>query len=258
MISEGEADKRKATPAAAGLFFWRLRRFPQASLGNSLTQKSQRRNAGFSLVRRDRDSNSGTKIIGHSLAGCCITTLPPLQELSAWDSRARELREGKNSEILSLPASQTEGVCILPTEHRFWCFFRSMKLNNSMKKFLFLGAFAFFALTASAQSTEAPADNKAKTEQTCSKDKKASCDKSKSARLLLQGCFCLYGRQGRFMRQVQDSLAAAPRVLLPLQTPRVRLAASLLLPDAAPRARLQMQATRSPRRTRSVATKPRA
>ena len=68
-----------------------------------------------------------------------------------------------------------------------------------MKKFLFLGAFAIFALTASAQSTEAPADKKAKTEQTCSKDankatcskdankatcskdQKASCDKSKSA-----------------------------------------------------------------------------
>ena len=58
---------------------------------------------------------------------------------------------------------------------------RSQKLNNTMKKFLFLGAFAIFALTASAQSTEAPADKKAKTEQTCSKDQKASCDKSKSA-----------------------------------------------------------------------------
>ncbi|MGB1481141.1 MAG: hypothetical protein ACPG66_07190, partial [Flavobacteriales bacterium] len=59
-----------------------------------------------------------------------------------------------------------------------------------MKKFLFLGAFAIFALTVSAQSTEAPADKKAKTEQTCAKDankpacsatEKASCDKSKSA-----------------------------------------------------------------------------
>ena len=57
-----------------------------------------------------------------------------------------------------------------------------MKLNNLMKKLLFLGAFAFFALTVSAQSTEAPADNKAKTEQTCSKDaKKASCSKDKAA-----------------------------------------------------------------------------
>ena len=45
----------------------------------SWTQKSQRVDAGFWLVRRDRDSNSGTKRIGHSLAGCCITTLPPLQ-----------------------------------------------------------------------------------------------------------------------------------------------------------------------------------
>jgi len=62
-----------------------------------------------------------------------------------------------------------------------------MKLNNSMKKFLFLGAFAFFALTASAQSTEAPADNKAKTEQTCSKNQKASCDKSKSASCCSKG-----------------------------------------------------------------------
>ena len=57
-----------------------------------------------------------------------------------------------------------------------------MKLNNLMKKLLFLGAFAFFALTVSAQSTEAPADNKAKTEQTCSKDaQKASCSKDKAA-----------------------------------------------------------------------------
>ena len=56
--------------------------FPSGSseLGRpSRTQKSQRVGAGFSLLRRDRDSNSGTKRIGHSLAGCCITTLPPLQ-----------------------------------------------------------------------------------------------------------------------------------------------------------------------------------
>ena len=64
--------------------------------------------------------------------------------------------------------------------------------NTLMKKFLFLGAFAIFALTASAQSTEAPADKKAKTEQTCSKDaKKASCektcDKSKSASCCSKG-----------------------------------------------------------------------
>ena len=44
-----------------------------------LDAKKPTRCAGFSLVRRDRDSNSGTKNIGHSLAGCCITTLPPLQ-----------------------------------------------------------------------------------------------------------------------------------------------------------------------------------
>ena len=51
-----------------------------------------------------------------------------------------------------------------------------------MKKFLFLGAFALFALTASAQSTEAPAEKKAKTEQTCSKDaKKSTCSKDKAA-----------------------------------------------------------------------------
>ena len=51
-----------------------------------------------------------------------------------------------------------------------------------MKKFLFLGAFALFAWTASAQSTEAPAEKKAKTEQTCSKDaKKSTCSKDKAA-----------------------------------------------------------------------------
>ena len=44
-----------------------------------LDAKKPTRGAGFSRVRRDRDSNSGTKNIGHSLAGCCITTLPPLQ-----------------------------------------------------------------------------------------------------------------------------------------------------------------------------------
>ena len=67
---------------------------------------------------------------------------------------------------------------------------RIQKLNNTMKKLLFLGAFALFAFAASAQSTQAPADKKAKTEQTCSKDaqkssctkgEKATCDKSKSA-----------------------------------------------------------------------------
>ena len=66
----------------------------------------------------------------------------------------------------------------------------TFETQHLMKKFLFLGAFAFFALTVSAQSTEAPADKKAKTEQTCAKDankpacstdQKASCDKSKSA-----------------------------------------------------------------------------
>ena len=132
-------------------------------------------------MRRDRDSNSGTKKIGHSLAGCCITTLPPLQDLSALLSRACDLPEGKNSEILSPTTRQVEGVCILATRDGVWPSLRSQKLNNTMKKFLFLGAFAIFALTASAQSTEAPADKKAKTEQTCSKDQKASCDKSKSA-----------------------------------------------------------------------------
>jgi len=110
--------------------------------------------------------------------------------MSAFLSRACDLREGKNSEILSPTTRQVEGVCILATRDGVWPSLRSQKLNNTMKKFLFLGAFAIFALTASAQSTEAPADKKAKTEQTCSKDankttcskdQKASCDKSKSA-----------------------------------------------------------------------------
>ena len=79
----------------------------------SWTQKSQRQRAGFSLVRRDRDSNSGTKKIGHSLAGCCITTLPPLQEIPHLASRSCDLREGKNSEILSCTMRQTAGLRIL-------------------------------------------------------------------------------------------------------------------------------------------------
>ena len=71
-----------------------------------------------------------------------------------------------------------------------WDVSRIQKLNNTMKKLLFLGAFAMFAFAASAQSTQAPADKKAKTEQTASKDAqkpactkgdKATCDKSKSA-----------------------------------------------------------------------------
>ena len=57
-----------------------------------------------------------------------------------------------------------------------------------MKKFLFLGAFALFALTASAQSTQAPAEKKAKTEQTCSKDaNKATCSKDKAASCCSKG-----------------------------------------------------------------------
>ena len=57
-----------------------------------------------------------------------------------------------------------------------------------MKKFLFLGAFALFALTASAQSTQAPAEKKAKTEQTCSKDaNKATYSKDKAASCCSKG-----------------------------------------------------------------------
>ena len=60
-----------------------------------------------------------------------------------------------------------------------------------MKKFLFLGAFALFAMTASAQSTQAPAEKKAKTEQTCSKDaNKATCSKGASASTDAKGATC--------------------------------------------------------------------
>ena len=155
----------------------------------SWTQKSQRVGAGFSLVRRDRDSNSGTKKIGHSLAGCCITTLPPLQ-VSRMTGALLRLWGGKNSEILPCTTTHAKGVCILPLQMSTRTFQRIQKLNNTMKKLLFLGAFALFAFAASAQSTQAPSDKKAKTEQTCSKDaqktsctkgEKATCDKSKSA-----------------------------------------------------------------------------
>ena len=130
-----------------------------------------------------------------------------------------------------------------------------MKLNNLMKKLLFLGAFAFFALTVSAQSTEAPADNKAKTEQTCSKDaKKASCSKDKqqdaAASPVLQPT-----PKGRPAARTSLLDAAASRVLLP--TPRARRAARTSLPVAAPRARPQHQPKarkESPRR--SAATRP--
>ena len=48
--------------------------------------------AGLRL-RRDRDSNSGTKNIGHSLAGCCITTLPPLRGAFPSESGPRIYRK---------------------------------------------------------------------------------------------------------------------------------------------------------------------
>ena len=88
---------------------------------------------------------------------------------------------------------------------------RIQKLNNTMKKLLFLGAFALFAFAASAQSTQAPADKKAKTEQTCSKDAqktsctkgdKATCDKSKSAGCCSKGASASTNAKGSFLQQV--------------------------------------------------------
>lgn len=122
------------------------------------------------------------------LAICSITTLAPLlrsSRASLW-----KLTGDKNSEISSLSHQQARDFVSWhsrPTTRPF-----VIDKNTLMKKFLFLGAFAIFALTASAQSTEAPADKKAKTEQTCSKDaKKASCektcDKSKSASCCSKG-----------------------------------------------------------------------
>ena len=185
-------------PAVAGLFFCAFVVSLKQAWGNSLTQKSQRRRWLFACAERPRfelgDQKNRSQL--SRLLHYHSATSPRFVRFL---SRACDLREGKNSEILSPTTRQVEGVCILATRDGVWPSLRSQKRNNTMKKFLFLGAFAIFALTASAQSTEAPADKKAKTEQTCSKDankatcskdankatcskdQKASCDKSKSA-----------------------------------------------------------------------------
>ena len=185
-------------PAVAGLFFCAFVVSLKQAWGNSLTQKSQRQRWLFACAERPRfelgDQKNRSQL--SRLLHYHSATSPRFVRFL---SRACDLREGKNSEILSPTTRQVEGVCILAIRDGVWPSLRSQKLNNTMKKFLFLGAFAIFALTASAQSTEAPADKKAKTEQTCSKDankatcskdankatcskdQKASCDKSKSA-----------------------------------------------------------------------------
>jgi hypothetical protein len=57
----------------------RTTRAPSMAPQMRTKQKNQRRKSlVFIILRRDWDSNPGTKILGHSLAGCCITTLPPL------------------------------------------------------------------------------------------------------------------------------------------------------------------------------------
>ena len=121
----------------------------------------------FACAERPR-FELGDQKIGHSLAGCCITTLPPLQNPHG-QTLVCDFGEGKNSEILYCTATHAKGVCILAVQMSTRTFSRIQKLNNTMKKLLFLGAFALFAFAASAQSTQGPADKKAKTEQTCSR-----------------------------------------------------------------------------------------
>ena len=104
------------------------------------------------LMRRDRDSNSGTKILGHSLAGCCITTLPPLQALITF-SRGCKFRQ---SDCLN-----KEKV----VSYRFEICSRIQPNHPIMKKVLILSVFAFFALAASAQSTTAEKGGQATVEQ---------------------------------------------------------------------------------------------
>ena len=118
-----------------------------------------------------------------------------------------------------------------------------------MKKFLFLGAFALFALTASAQSTQAPAEKKAKTEQTCSKDaNKATCSKDKAAAAAARAL--PPAPTPRAPRAARTRLqAAAARALPPAPTPRAPRAARTRPQDAAQPRPLQ----KSPRRKRSPA-----
>ena len=128
VISEGgRLTSEKPCPLSRACFF-APSSFPlKRAWGNSLTQKSQRRRWLFACAERPR-FELGDQKIGHSLAGCCITTLPPLQDMSAFLSRACDLREGKNSEILSPTTRQVEGVCILATRGGVW---PSFDLRNS-------------------------------------------------------------------------------------------------------------------------------
>ena len=174
-------------------------------------QKSQRVGAGFSLVRRDRDSNSGTKKIGHSLAGCCITTLPPLQSSLLGRRSFASLGRAKIVKSFLVRRLVQKEFVSWHDRMSLWDVSRIQKLNNTMKKLLFLGAFALFAFAASAQSTQAPADKKAKTEQTCVQGcSKASLHQGRQShlrqvqvcRMLLQGRFGVDKCQGQFLQQV--------------------------------------------------------
>ena len=107
--------------------------------------------------------------------------------------------------------------------------------NTTHEEVSFLGVFALFALTASAQSTKAPAEKKAKTEQTCSKDaNKSTCSG--------QGCGCCSkgasntDAKGAHAARIRLQAAAA-RALPPAPTPRAPHAAKtrpqMLLSQAA-------------------------
>ena len=116
VISEGEADKRKAMPAP-GLFFC-TSSFPQAG-GNS-GRKKPASTLAFRLCGETR-FELGDQKSGYSLAGCCITTLPPLQDMSAFLSRACDLRRAK---IVNPFSASKLKEFVSATEHRLAFFDR--------------------------------------------------------------------------------------------------------------------------------------
>lgn len=126
----------------------------------------------FEFSRRDRDSNSGTKILGHSLAGCCITTLPPLPN--------RTLRQSAAANLRKLVAQTKENSYLTGSIFDL----NYPPIHPTMKKVLILSVFAFFALAVSAQSTTADKGGQTTVEQSNGgKGSKASTAASRNSSL---------------------------------------------------------------------------
>ena len=181
------------------------------------------------------------------LTGCCITTLPPLQKIPLGCNRSWLRREGKNSESFTNRAT-CSGSSYLGF-HRGSP--QTLKLNNLMKKLLFLGAFAFFALTVSARPRKLLLTTRPRRSKLARRMLKGVLQQRQSSRMLQQ-VRCFSRRQRATCSRTSLLDAAASRVLLP--TPRARRAAGqsrLLLKG---HGRSQPGTKESPRR--SAATRP--